>query len=299
MLPLCSALVLLAVPAQPLPALNFAIIGDSRPLVLDDIAHYPTSVVTSLFQEVQARSPRPFFVVGTGDYMNADATQRREKSTAFAQAELYYGAAKGFSGAVYPALGNHECGNGVSTNCGPKGQQGLTPNYQAYLQLLSKLGLPNDRPYYARSFASSDATHPWTAKLVMIAANAWDDDQAGWLEQTLASPTTYTLVVRHEPDTDNNQCLGCAASDAIVKRHPYTLLLTGHEHTFRIVRASKELVVGVGGAPLYDPRDHYGYVICSQRPDGNLGCQERDAGLESSSYADSSVVVTPAGEVVK
>jgi hypothetical protein len=282
-----------------LPALTFAVVGDSRPSGLDDTEHYPMAVITGLFKDLQALSPRPFFVVGTGDYMNADSTRPKDKSQAFKQIDLYYQATTGFSGPVYPALGNHECGTRTSSNCGPAGHEGLTPNYQAFLGLLGKLGLPNDKAYYTRELTSSDPAHPWTAKLVLIAANAWDDAQAAWLEKALTEATTYTLVVRHEPDDANAQCFGCGASDAIVKRHPYTLLLTGHEHTFRIERASKELVVGVGGAPLYDPRDHYGYVVCTQRPDGNLACRERDAGADSSSYADSSMVVTPNGDVVK
>ena len=38
----------------------------------------------------------------------------------------------------------------------------------------------------------------WTAKLVFIAANAWDGTQQFWLDNVLGEPTTYTFCVRHE-----------------------------------------------------------------------------------------------------
>ncbi|MHB8416686.1 MAG: metallophosphoesterase family protein [Myxococcales bacterium] len=281
-----------------LPALVFAVVGDSRPPAPDDVAHYPAQVIGQIYREIDALSPRPQFVVSTGDYLFADARAPLSRSQAPRQADIYYRATRAFRGQLFPALGNHECGNTVASNCCPGCSDGLTANYQTFLALLGRLGLPHERPYYAVRFAGSDPSRPWTAKLVLAAPNAWDDEQARWLEQTLAAPTTYTFVARHEPDYDDAVCPGCAPCDAIIERHPYTLLLAGHEHTFRLVRASHEIVVGLGGAPFSSPADRPGYVVCTQRADGAIACQEHDMGSGSPGYADSAMAVAPDGKIV-
>lgn len=262
------------------------------------MAHYPIEVISQIYREIDALSPRPLFVVSTGDYMFADARAPLTQSSAPRQADLYYQATRAFQGPLFPALGNHECGNHVSSNCCAGCSDGITANYQAFLALLGRLGLPHDEPYYAIRFTSSDSSRPWTAKFVLVAPNAWDDVQERWLEQILAEPTTYTFIVRHEPDYDDDACTGCAPSDAVVKRFPYTLILAGHEHTFRVVRSSREIVVGLGGAPLSTPADRPGYAVCTQRPDGTIACQEHDMGSGFPGYADSTLVVTPDGRVM-
>jgi hypothetical protein len=301
----CLALALSA-PAVPpvgpeggkVPALLFAVIGDSRPPAPDDVAHYPTQIVSQIYREIDALSPRPQFVVSTGDYMFADARTPLARSTAPPQAEIYYQASRTFRGQLFLGMGNHECGNHVSSNCCPDCSDGVTTNTQTFLALLGRLGLPHERPYYAIHFASSEPARPWTAKFVFVAANAWDATQEGWLDHALAEPTTYTFVVRHEPDYDNDACFGCGPSDAVVKRHPYTLILAGHEHTFRIVRSTREIVVGLGGAPLSTAADRPGYVVCAQRLDEAIACQQHDMGSGSPGYADSAIAVTPGGRVL-
>lgn len=187
----------------------------------------------------------------------------------------------------------------MSSNCCAGCHDGTPPNYLAFLDLLGQLGLPNAHPYYAARVSSSDALHPWTAKFVVIAANAWDEAQASWLEGELAAPTTYTFVTRHEPDDTPGGCLGCAASQEIVKRHPYTLLFVGHEHLFKIVPESKEVIVGNGGAPFYNDGEQYGYLLCKQRTDGAIACQEHDEIGSGSAYgARGSLVVNAAGQPV-
>jgi hypothetical protein len=281
------------------PSLIFAVTGDTRPGLPDALGHYPSEVATEIFQDIQGLSPRPQFVVATGDYVFASPKKPFERSEAPVHAELYLRAASQFQGQLFPAMGNHECQNHVSSNCCPTCTGGTPAAYQAFLWMLGRVGLPNQLPYYVVHFAGSDPARPWTAKFVFIAANAWDDGQAAWLTGALGEATTYTFVVRHEPDYENDACLGCAASDAIVKQHPYTLLLCGHEHVFKIVRASHELVVGLGGAPIYGDNNHHGFALCSQQPDGNIACQERDVGSGTSSYRDSQIVVTPEGKVVR
>jgi hypothetical protein len=280
------------------PSLIFAVVGDTRPSLPDDFSRYPLHMASQIFREIDALSPRPEFVVATGDYMFTTPHKPFERSKAPVQAELYLRAAQEFKGQLFPAMGNHECRNHTNSNCCPTCADGTPAPYEAYLWMLDRLGLPDQVPYYEIHIASSDSARPWTAKLVFIAANAWDDGQAAWLTRALAEPTTYTFVVRHEPDYFNGACLGCGASDAIVNKNPYTVLLTGHDHTFRIIRASHEIVVGLGGAPMDSESDHNGYAVCTQLPDGNISCQERDVGSSTSSYRDSQLIVAPDGRVI-
>ena len=48
--------------------LVFGVVGDTRPANSDDPSSYPTSIITKIFQDIQGLSPRPPFVLGTGDY---------------------------------------------------------------------------------------------------------------------------------------------------------------------------------------------------------------------------------------
>src|SRR5205807_2692194 len=99
---------------------------------------------------------------------------------------------------------------------------------------------------------------------VFVAPNAWTATQSSWLSSVLADPTTYTFVVRHESILANT-APGVSPSQNIIAQYPLTLLVEGHAHTFSYYPASKELIVGNGGAPLSGSVD-YGYVIAQQRP---------------------------------
>ena len=86
--------------------------------------------------------------------------------------------------------------------------------------------------------------------LVVTAANAWGSAQQSWLTTTLAQKTTYTFVVRHEPsDATPPLPPGVAGVDAALANAPYTLLLTGHSHTYgHWSSAPKVVVIGNGGS---------------------------------------------------
>ena len=131
----------------------------------------------------------------------------------------------------------------------------------------------------------SATDNSWTAKFVMTAANAWDSAQQSWLQGVLAQKTTYTFVVRHEPtDTATTDVPpGVAGVDALLTQYPYTLLLVGHTHNYghytsyfpgtlacgsNCPPASKAVVIGNGGAPISSSKYDYGYVLFSQRCDG-------------------------------
>ena len=250
-----------------LDTLSFAIVGDTRPPVIDDTAGYPKKVIQTIWSDVEAASPRPAFAVMTGDYVFA----KPYGAQAAPQFDMYLAARQAFSNVVFPALGNHECTGATASNCGPGSADGMTANYTAFLsKMLTPIGVST--PYYTVSIGST--TNAWTAKLVFIAANAWSAAQASWLSTELAKPTTYTFVVRHESSTAT-AAPGVTPSQAILAQHPYTMLIVGHTHTYAHYANEKQLIVGNGGAPLTGGVN-YGYVIARQRADGAMVFQEHD-----------------------
>jgi hypothetical protein len=247
--------------------LRFAIVGDTRPSVVDDTAHYPTDIARAIWTAVANETPVPLFAVTTGDYIFAS----NEGSEQNPQLDLYLGARAAYPGVVYPAYGNHECNAYTQSNCGDGAADGVPANYRAYLaRLVAPIG--ETRPYFIERFAASDGS--WSAKFVFVAANAWSDLQAAWLDAVLAQPTTYTFVVRHEASIATS-APGVAPSDAVIAKHPLTLLVVGHEHTYRHDAAGKQVVVGNGGAPLSTAID-YGYAIVARRPDGTIAATAYD-----------------------
>ncbi|HZU85632.1 MAG TPA: metallophosphoesterase [Polyangiaceae bacterium] len=241
--------------------LRFAIIGDTRPASVDDTAGYPTGIITRIFQDIQALQPPPPFAVSTGDYMFASTGGGQ----AAAQLDVYLRARRAFSGVVFPAMGNHECTGATASNCGDGNADGVTDNYA---QFLSKMLQPLGRaaPYYAVPIGALDGS--WSAKFVFVAANAWDGAQADWLDATLGRPTTYTFVVRHEPAAATS-APGVSPSEQIMSRHPFTLSIVGHSHTYDR-SGPNEVIVGNGGAPLAPTAPGYGFGLAEQRADGAI-----------------------------
>src|SRR5262249_44365981 len=136
--------------------------------------------------------------------------------------------------------------------------------------MLAPLGV--SKPYYTVNIGSTDNT--WTAKFVFVAGNAWDSAQSTWFATEMAKPTTYTFVVRHE-GVSATQAPGVKPSAKIMTQNPYTLLLAGHTHTFSYNSSAREVITGIGGAPLVGSVN-YGYVLVHQRPDGAIELQEID-----------------------
>src|SRR5262249_30538261 len=121
-----------------LDTLSFAILGDTRPAVVDDTAGYPTAIATAIFKDLQAANPRPPFAVATGDYEFASAAGTQSGP----QLDLYLKARSNFSNDEYPAMGNHECTGYTASNCGPGTTDGATGIYNTYLQkVLNPLGI--------------------------------------------------------------------------------------------------------------------------------------------------------------
>jgi len=240
--------------------LLFAVVGDTRPAVLDDTAGYPTAIITKIFSTIDALPSRPPLVVSTGDYVFAST----RGTQATVQLDLYLGARAKYSGIVWPAMGNHECTGATASNCGPGTASGATSNYQAFLTKM--LGpIAQSQPYYSINVRATDSS--WTAKFVFIAGNAWTDAQATWLDQTMAAATTYTFVLRHEP-AGAATAPGVPPSETILAKYPYTLAIVGHTHTYARSGA-REVIIGNGGAPITGGKN-YGFGLLNQRPDGAI-----------------------------
>ena len=241
--------------------LTFAIVGDTRPSSVDDTANYPTAIITKIFQDIQSATPPVQFAIGTGDYQYASTTGSEQAP----QIAKYMTARAGYSGPFYPAMGNHECTGFTDSNCGTGNSDGITKNMTAFMSTMLAPISETD-PYYVESFAAPD--NSWTAKVVVIACNAWTSTQASWLAQQLAVSTTYTFVVRHESVADMSTT-ECAASQTTVNAHPLTLLIVGHTHEYSHESSDKEIINGIGGAPLTSGTN-YGYTLVVRNSDGTL-----------------------------
>jgi hypothetical protein len=168
-------------------------------------------------------------------------------------------------------MGNHECTGATNSNCGQGNTDGITNNYTQFLtKMLAPLG--QSLPYFVIDV--NGPNNAWTAKFVFVAANAWNSAQSSWLSATLAKPTTYTFVVRHEGSIANT-APGVDPSATIMAAHPYTLLVAGHTHTYEYFSDEKQIIVGNGGAPL-SGSINYGYVIGVQRADGAIAFKSYD-----------------------
>jgi len=246
-----------------LSRLLFAVVGDTRPATVDDTSGYPAAIVATIFAGIAALRPSPPMVVSTGDYVFASASRASAISQAAPQFDIYLQARARFAGALFPAMGNHECTGATSSNCGASAADGDPATYAAFVdKMLAPIG--QAAPYYAIDVAAQDAA--WTAKFLFVAANAWSTAQEAWLESVMARPSTYTFVIRHEPATADT-APGVAPSEAVMARHPYTLAIVGHSHTYRHDSARpREVLIGNGGAPL-SSKD-YGFGVFSQRSDG-------------------------------
>jgi hypothetical protein len=247
--------------------LTFAVVGDTRPVNIDDTPGYPTAIVGAIFADVEADPAQPRFTITTGDYMYASTTGTEVDP----QLDAYLGARTAYTGFVYPAMGNHECNGYTKSNCGPAGADHEPMNYTEFVaRMIQPIG--EVQPYYIERFAAADGS--WTAKVIFIAANAWSPNQAEWLDAAISEPSTYTFVVRHEPP-DSDTAPGVGPTTITLAEHPLTMLITGHTHTYLHVPAYREIIVGNGGAPLTSDVD-YGYVIVARQSDGTIAVTSKD-----------------------
>lgn len=247
------------------PRFIFAVIGDTRPPTINDTTHYPVKRVNTIYDRIQALTPRPQFVVATGDYMFASASGHQGKP----QIDNYVAATKRFSGPVFGSMGNHECSGGNQANCFPIPAN--NNNMTAYLNAMVK-PLGKTHPYYEIPF--EDTNGKWTAKLLIVACNSWGAAQKTWLQNALKRRTDYTFVARHQPMGSDAPCVPAVDSMLKASGTRYTMLLVGHVHQYR--HSGKQLLEGVGGAPLTGS-SNFGFATVEQRAAGGVRVRQYDS----------------------
>ncbi len=232
--------------------LFFAVVGDTRPANPDETATYPTAIITKIYADLAAMSPPPQFVVTTGDYQFSSPYGVQ----AAIQLGYYVTARNQYPGTVFAAMGNHECSGATASNC--VGAFTGRNNYDAFVSaLVTPLG--KSTPYYAVPVQTSLGS----VKFLVAACNAWDANQKAWLAGELAQSTTFTVIVRHEPLAAFAPCTD--EMNAMLQASTYDLLLVGHTHSF--FRIGKQLVVGMGGAPI-GGNTPFGYITVEQLATG-------------------------------
>jgi hypothetical protein len=112
--------------------------------------------------------------------------------------------------------------------------------------------------------------------------------------------TTYTFVLRHEPTESSGNAPGVSPSDSIIGQYPYTMLITGHSHTWDKFgeNTPKEVLVGNGGAPLTNSSKDYGYAVMAQRSDGAIVGDMYDY-MTNQPISSFHFVVTPTGTLTQ
>jgi hypothetical protein len=255
--------------------LKFAVFGDCRPPNNNGTNGYPSAVIARIFGLAQAHGAQ--FVVGTGDYMFATTS-----TAVTAQVALFKKAKSSYTnGPVYLTMGNHECTGATASNCPNLNE---TPNVQAFMQLLES---GSSKPYYR---VDIDTPHG-KAKLVFIAANAWNSAQQSWLTTQMADPTPYTFVMRHEPASSSGVPSGVPTSESIVMARPFTLELLGHTHEYKH-EDTRHVISGNAGAPLQSGAG-YGLLLVEQQTNGNITVSEID---EATGSVDDVWTVSPSGQ---
>jgi hypothetical protein len=243
--------------------LYFVVVGDTRPRMEDDTAHYPTAVIEQIYKDIAAMNPQPQFVITTGDYQFA-ATYNSES---LPQLSMYMHARAQYGGPVFPVMGNHECTGATAGNCDPTLP---TPNL---IQFSRNLMAPIGKTDLYYSIDINDTAGQWTSKFLFTACNAWTQAQQDWLTAQLARPTTFTFIVRHMALGSNGPCN--APMDPIVAGASYTAMLAGHSHLVSYDSSQKQLIEGVGGAPLSSSYN-YGYATVQQEDDGTFTIKQID-----------------------
>jgi hypothetical protein len=253
--------------------LVFGAFGDVRPANPNDTASYPDTILSAIFAGMQSKGV--VVAVDAGDHCFQSSTSSGSYCHTQFVSHFMADMTANYTGKLLPTMGNHEgCGTDAATtgNC-TSWSSGLIHDY------LTDIVLPatgqSSFPYYSVVLYGS-----WgTAKFVHVAANAWTSGQSTWLTNTLAVPTTYTFVLRHEPASANT-APGVTPSEAIYAPHvsngTLTLSITGHTHLVQLPGGTApygdeygstqpyEVIIGNAGAPL-DAGPYDGFAVLQRR----------------------------------
>ncbi len=230
--------------------LYFAVVGDTRPPTPTN-GNYPTAIINKIYADIAALNPRPQFVIGTGDYQFSSPFG----NDGAVQLGYYLTAKSQYPGTLFAAMGNHECTTPTASNCVGTFTR---KTYDAYIAaLVTPLGKAN--PYYSFPVQTSAGV----ATFILTACNAWDATQKAWLQGELSNGSTFKIIVRHESLTATAPC--SAEMNPMLQASAWNLLLVGHTHLFS--HSGKQLIVGMGGAPISGSTP-YGYITVEQLAQG-------------------------------
>ena len=240
--------------------LFFGFTGDTRPSEMDDTPGYPTSTITNIFTRLASADVQ--FTVDLGDHMYVV----NQGDQAVVQMGLYTTAAQVLGARpLFMVLGNHDCNIG---NC--YYANNLDSNFNAYMAALKPT---SPLPYYSFTIG----THSGTAVFVVVSDN-YTGDEFNWLEKTLAdcdAHARYTIIMRHHPLGYNS--VTTLNTEATIKKHRYSLLLTGHAHHYERDAndpKGRTLIYGLGGVPnsgpAYPNGMDWGYGTVQQGLDDRL-----------------------------
>ena len=238
--------------------LFFAVTGDTRPAECDAGDRYPRATFSRIASSMRALGVQ--FALDLGDHMFVCSGSQAEAQR---QMGMYLAAIAEGPATFWMTMGNHECGSASSGGGCSVGDGDA--NFAAYL---SALGRP--RPWYANDVSTSRGL----ARFVVIADDAWNSEQAAWLEETLAAADAharYLVVARHHPLAGSRS--GQREIVATIARHRPTLVLSAHAHTYAR-DSERSVVVGLGGAPSSWPP---GFATVLETTDGALTFVLRDA----------------------
>ncbi len=298
--------------------ISFVVVGDTRP---DSSGmSYPTGTIDQIYTDFTQL--KPMAVVASGDFVEQGDSDISSEFSDYEQAVQILAGTSYANVPVYPTLGNHECDStNILASCSPNPAPGMSPysspEFSAFMQMLADMNVPNTngQPYYVNTLTAPNGD---TAKFVITAANAWDQTQVAWLNATLATSTTFTLIARHEPDdamgcndataNDNttSDCPFVADVQAAINSHPggVILKLEGHTHELRFDDQNDGLVSGGGGVSIQSSCSsdspnttycNYGFFYCQERTDKSLLCTAYDGLTGAALSTPAPRVVTSAG----
>jgi hypothetical protein len=219
--------------------LLFGFTGDTRPEQCDGT--YPQQVINNIYTQMKGTGVQ--FAIDQGDHMfNCQGGY----PGAMQQMSAYMQAASLLGKTVFFTMGNHECSGESMTLCS-LASNGRNANYTAFMDAMKQVGIQS--PYYRFDVMTGTGL----AVFIVVADDVWDPMEQSWLVEQLSDADArakYTFVSKHHPDgnTDHPEF---QTIYNLVRRHKYTLFLTGHTHEFkRQYNDPRAMVIGCGGAPL-------------------------------------------------
>ena len=226
-------------------------------------------IIDAIFTDVAALSPMPSFVVSTGDYQFASTTGSRAGAAA---RPLRRGRGAKYPGALFPAMGNHEC----------TGADRLELRYRQRGRHHHELhDVPVEAPRAHRpDLAVLRHQHQRLRRLVDREVRLHRRERLGRRARRRGStrrsasprPTRSSFATRR-PTRPRRR--GSPRREAIIAKHPYTLEHRRATRTRTGTSRPKEVLFGNGGAPL-SGSGNYGYGIFSQQSDGTIAVDAID-----------------------